>query len=118
MAALLKAYIAKRTVNLEFLMGNHIDSITFTILDSNGVAFDFAGLGITQFTLTIYSDRTSSRTTKATHTEAAELSESGGVITWDAVFPTKMTFGNYNYELDYTDSEGNKRLAEGFKSVV
>ena len=116
--ATLKAYIAKRSVNFIFLMGNYIDDITFTILDSDGEPFDFSGLSITAWTITIYDKRTSKRVVLKTYTESTGLSESGGVITWDAVFPTELTFETYNYELDYTDTEGDKRLAEGYITVV
>ncbi|HDY89720.1 MAG TPA: hypothetical protein ENH82_16600 [bacterium] len=114
----LNAWIAQRGVNFTFLMGNYIDDITFTILDEDGDAFPFAGLSITEFTIRIYDSRITGRALIETHTEATELSESAGIITWDAVFPTDMTFGDYNYELDYTDTEGDKRLAEGRIKVV
>ena len=48
---------------------------------------------------------------------AGDITEALGVITWDADFPTALTFGVYDYELDYKDSEGLKRLAEGIITV-
>lgn len=115
MAATTNAYIAKRTVNIKFLMGNYIDDVVFTILDADGDAFDFSvAVAADGFYLRIYNKRTSTRTLVTTHSETGgQLTESLGVITWDAAFPTDMTFGDYNYELDYKDSEGLKRLAEG-----
>ncbi|KKN04046.1 hypothetical protein LCGC14_1101420 [marine sediment metagenome] len=115
--SILKAYIAKLNVNIVLIMGNHIDDITFTILDSDGVAFDFSAA--TGFTLKIYDDRSDTRILKVTHTQAIELAEALGVITWDAVFPTAITlFGNYNYELSYTDPEGLKIIGIGTISVI
>lgn len=113
------AYIAKRTVNINFLMGNYIDGLTFTILDSAGDAFDFSSAG--SLALRIYDKRTATRSlidtlvTSGSYpwTSGGDMQESGGVITIETAFPTGMTFGTYNYELDYIDSEGAKRLAEG-----
>ena len=120
MASTVEAYIAQRQVNLQFLMGNYIDDLTFTILDSNGDAFDFStAVASDGFYLRIYNNRKSSRTLVATHSEAGgELTEALGIITWDAAFPTEITeFRTYNYELDYQDAEGLKRLAEGTLNV-
>jgi len=120
MASTVKAYIAERQVNLEFLMGNYIDDLTFTILDADGDAFDFStAVADDGFYLRIYNNRKTNRTLVATHSETGgELTEALGVITWDADFPTEITeFGSYNYELDYKDAEGLKRLAEGTLAV-
>ena len=117
--ATLKAYIAKRKVNFEFLIGNHIDNIQFIIKDADGNVFDFTGN--TGITIRIYDNRTKNRELVVTHTEATELSVDipTGVITWDAVFPTAMTFGEYNYELDYSSATSEDiRLAEGTVIVV
>jgi len=110
-----KAYIAKRTVNIEMLMGNYIDGLVFTILDSDEAAFDFSSAtGGDGFYLRIYDNRSSKRVLKDTLSETGgDITEALGVITVDTEFPSTMTFGKYNYELDYQDSEGLKRLAEG-----
>jgi hypothetical protein len=120
------AYIAKRTVNLNFLMGNFIDDLTFTILDADGAAFDFSGAD--SLALRIYSNRTTARTLIDTWTTTGaypwstggDMTQASGVITVNTAFPSGMTFGQYNYELDYIDSESTpdgKRLAEGTITV-
>jgi hypothetical protein len=115
MASTTNAYIAKRQVNISMLMGNYIDDLVFTIQNPDGTPFDFstavAGDG---FYLRIYSNRTSSRVLEDTLSETdGDMTEALGVITVDTTFPTALTFGQYNYELDYQDAEGFKRLAEG-----
>lgn len=117
--ATIKGYIAKRNLIIELLMGNYIDDLTFTVL-KDGVAFDFSsatpGDG---FYLRIYDQRSSRRTLIDTLSETAgDITESGGVITVDTEFPASMTFGEYNFELDYQDAEGLKRIAEGTFKVV
>ena len=109
------AFIAKRTVNINMLMGNYIDDLVFTILDADGDPFDFSGaVGGDGFYLRIYDRRTSKRSLVDTLSETAgDITEAAGVITVDTAFPSAMTFGKYNYELDYQDTEGLKRLAEG-----
>ena len=109
-----RGYIAAENVNITLLVDNHIDGLQFTIKDG-GVAFDFSSA--TGYTLKIYDKRTTSRVLKATLTEATELSESGGVITWDSVFPSNMDIGKYYYQLSYTDSEGEKDVAVGHITV-
>lgn len=116
--ATLDGFIAKRNVNFNLLMGNQINDIVFTVLDSNGDAFDFTGqLGIT---IRIYDKRAASRTLIDTMTLAAgDLSLSVNAITWDTAFPADMTFGKYNYELDYTSAESEDiRLAEGYLTII
>ena len=114
------AYIAKRTVNINMLMGNYIDDLVFTVLDADGDAFDFStAVGGDGFYLRIYDKRTSTRTLVDTLSETgSDITEALGVITVDTAFPTAMTFGRYNYELDYQDAEGLKRLAEGTLTVL
>ena len=118
-----KAYIAQRTVNIDMLMGNYIDGLTFTILDADGNAFDFSSA--TSLALRIYDVRTAQRTlidtlvTSGSYpwTSGGDMQEAAGVITIETAFPSGMTFGRYNYELDYIDAEGEKRLAEGTITV-
>lgn len=116
--ATLDAYIAKRNVNFNLLMGNQINDITFTILDSNGDAFDFTGYS--EITIRIYDNRSSRRTLIDTMTETlGDLTLSVNVIIWDTAFPSGMTFGKYNYELDYTNADDEPiRLAEGYLNVI
>jgi len=112
----LKAWIAKRNVNIHLLIDNHIKDITFTITNSDGTAYVFTGY--TEITLTIYEGSTEDRVAKATHTYnggAGELSEDTGVITWNAVYPTALLIGHkYFYELEWTNASAEDiRLAEG-----
>ena len=56
------AYIAKRSVNINLLIGSYIDDLVFTILDTDGSAFDFSGATAGDgFFLRIYDKNTSTR---------------------------------------------------------
>jgi len=119
-----KAYIAKRTVNIDMLMGNYIDDLVFTILDADGAAFDFSASN--SLALRIYDKRTSTRTLIDTlsttgdypWSTGGDMQQASGVISVNTDMPSGMTFGKYNYELDYIDDEGSKRLAEGTINVI
>jgi hypothetical protein len=89
------------------------------VLDADGDPFDFSGAVVGDgYYLRIYSNRTSSRVLEATLSETGgNMTEAAGVITVDTAFPSSLTFGTYNYELDYQDSEGLKRLAEGTLTI-
>jgi len=112
-------FSAKLPVNLNFLMGNYIDDLTFVILDDDGDPFDFSGADAGDgFFMRIYDKRTSTRVLVDTFSETlGDITEALGVITVDTAFPSAMTFGKYNYELDYQDSEGQKRILEGTINV-
>lgn len=116
--ATLDAFIAQRKVNFNWLIGNYVDDITFTILNSDGDPFDFTGY--TEITMRIYDNRTAKRVLIDTLTETlGDLSLSVNVITLDTAFPAGMTFGTYNYELDYTTATSEPiRLAEGYINVI
>jgi hypothetical protein len=116
-----KAYIAKTDVDLEMLIGNFIDDLVFTILDEDAVAFDFsAAVGGDGFYLRIYLNGASNnRVLKDTLSETGgDITETGGVITVSTAFPTAVLIGRYHYELDYNDSDGLKRLANGALVVI
>ena len=109
------AYQADINEDINLLMGSYIDNLEFTVTDEDGDPFDFSAAVSPFFTVRIYDKRTNERELLVTLTQVSgELSETGGVITWDGAYPTEMTyFGKYDMELDWTDSEGNKRVSQG-----
>lgn len=114
-----KGYRAKRGIDIDLLKGDWIDGIQFTITATGGGAYDFSAA--TGFNLVIYNkaNRVKNRTVLVTVVEGAGLEEASGVITWDAVFPSELTFGKYNFELQWTEaSETPKFIAEGTLNII
>jgi hypothetical protein len=106
--------------NMNLLMGNYLDGLSWTILDSDGDPFDFSSaVGGDGFYLRIYNKKTKTRELIATLSETGgDLVEAEGVITLNADFPSGMIYyGRYEYEIDYKDTEGLKRVAEGIFKV-